>query len=96
MGRLSGARSVTITVSRSEQSSMRVPTKSRPISAGRGGTRNQWVKARTTKKTVMTTQGAHIRRLDSMTLCRAIAYSRRRRTAETSASTRPTTRARTT
>ena len=45
-----------MTVSRSEQSSVSVPTNSRPISAGRGGWRNQWVNARITRKTVTTTQ----------------------------------------
>ncbi len=54
-----------MTVKSTEQSKLSVPTYSRPISAARGGWRNQWVNASTSRKTVITTQGAHIRRLDS-------------------------------
>ena len=63
-----------MTVSRSMQSSESVPTKIRPTSAGRWGAgRNQWVKARITRKITITTQGAHIFRVDSITLSWAIA-----------------------
>ncbi len=65
VGKDSGARIVTIAVRSTEQSSVRVPTYSRPISAARGGWRNQWVNASTRRKTVVTTQGAHIRRFAS-------------------------------
>ncbi len=65
VGSDSGVRIVTISVKSAEQSRVSVPTYSRPISAGRGGWRNQWVNARTSRKTVMTTHGAHIRRVAS-------------------------------
>ncbi len=54
-----------MTVSKSMQSSESVPTKSRPISAGRcvEAGRNQWVNARITPKITITTQGAHILRV---------------------------------
>ena len=73
VGRESGVSSVTIAVSSSEQSRVSVPTNSRPISAARGGMRNQWVKARTRPKTASTTQGAHILRLASWMVSLAIA-----------------------
>ncbi len=64
-GRLSGVRIVTIAVNSREQSRVSVPTNSRPISAARGGCKNQCVKASTNPKTTITTQGAHILRLAS-------------------------------
>ena len=72
LGRLRGTRMVTIAVKSSEQSKVRVATKSRPISAARGGWRNQWVKASTSAKTMTTTHGAHILRFASWTLNWAI------------------------